>query len=408
MFHSSWFEVSPNALKGALLKTMSKTISKMELHPLCEIFQQGDDRTLSEMADDIARNGLNDPIVRYEGRILDGRNRFLACKMAGVEPRFEEYTGDKPFEFVISKNLYRRHLDTSQRGMLGQKVYELVSRDGTPSKMTVEQIAKHFKVGTTIVKEAGKVVAGGSESMQKSVQEGKVSVHKAATAVRDAEKATGIKVKKKTTPEDKEKVRKAADRILMKEPTTLLPVKPDEAKAEEFNDKVLAGEYNGKLCQHNIVKMTKMVATMKANSMTWMDKFQPLYCKTFELVAYKEDESLMKGLLGSIDEVNSSFAERATILQGLWTSKGKTSKSDDDDPVSSSGDEDIKQIRNRKDSFTFWGRIRCLVEDGNEVLFERDILPYYNGDCERALEYLGYYCLKETDGKVEDAITVAP
>jgi ParB family chromosome partitioning protein len=34
------------------------------------------------------------PVVRYQGKILDGRNRLLACERAGVEPRFEDFEGD--------------------------------------------------------------------------------------------------------------------------------------------------------------------------------------------------------------------------------------------------------------------------------------------------------------------------
>ena len=94
---------------------MSK-IDKMEFHEFCQ-FPIADQRTLHDLADDIARHGLVEPIVRYEGRILDGRCRFLACQMAEVAPRFEEYTGDKPYEFVMSKNLYRRHLTEPERSI---------------------------------------------------------------------------------------------------------------------------------------------------------------------------------------------------------------------------------------------------------------------------------------------------
>jgi hypothetical protein len=40
--------------------------------------------------------------------IPDGPNRFRACRDAGVEPHFVEFTGDDPLAFVISANPKRR------------------------------------------------------------------------------------------------------------------------------------------------------------------------------------------------------------------------------------------------------------------------------------------------------------
>ena len=73
------------------------------------------DSELRELADDIKTNGLAHAIVRDVGMILDGRNRLAACEIAGVEPRFEEYTGDDPVAYVISANIHRRHLTTDQK-----------------------------------------------------------------------------------------------------------------------------------------------------------------------------------------------------------------------------------------------------------------------------------------------------
>jgi ParB-like chromosome segregation protein Spo0J len=55
----------------------------------------------------IREHGLRRPITMYQSKILDGRQRFRACLAAGVEPRFEEYTGDDPVGFVTIANLMR-------------------------------------------------------------------------------------------------------------------------------------------------------------------------------------------------------------------------------------------------------------------------------------------------------------
>jgi len=75
---------------------------------------------LAALMRDIKANGLQEPIVLWEGKILDGRNRLRACQKAGVEPRFRELKEcDSPTATVLSSNLYRRQLSVSQRAMIG-------------------------------------------------------------------------------------------------------------------------------------------------------------------------------------------------------------------------------------------------------------------------------------------------
>jgi N6-adenosine-specific RNA methylase IME4 len=88
-------------------------------HPVANIFPLLSEEELKELAQDIKDNGLKQTIVLHEDKILDGRNRYRACKLACVEPRFEKFKGDSAASFVISMNLKRRHLSASQRGMVG-------------------------------------------------------------------------------------------------------------------------------------------------------------------------------------------------------------------------------------------------------------------------------------------------
>src|SRR5229473_1489770 len=89
-----------------------------EAHPAAEIFPQLRGTALAELAADIKANGLRQHIWMREGKILDGRNRWHACHMVGVEPEAVEYEGDDPVGFVISQNLRRRHLTASQLAMV--------------------------------------------------------------------------------------------------------------------------------------------------------------------------------------------------------------------------------------------------------------------------------------------------
>jgi ParB-like chromosome segregation protein Spo0J len=83
-------------------------IKRMEFHSLANLFPSLEDKELDELAADIREHGLRDSIVAFEGKILDGRNRYLACKRAGVEPRFEAYEGADPLAYVVPLNVKRR------------------------------------------------------------------------------------------------------------------------------------------------------------------------------------------------------------------------------------------------------------------------------------------------------------
>lgn len=89
----------------------------MEAHPLCRILPEMTDAEFRPLVADIRAKGLMRPIVTLEGKILDGRHRFRACKEAGVTPRFEEYTGTDPVGFVQSCCTHRS-LSATQRAMV--------------------------------------------------------------------------------------------------------------------------------------------------------------------------------------------------------------------------------------------------------------------------------------------------
>jgi N6-adenosine-specific RNA methylase IME4 len=103
-------------LKSEFQEECKEATVKEELktHEFAGIFRMmGADEYATHMMD-IKNKGQLVPIVTFEGRILDGRNTYKACKELGVDPIFENYKGDDPLGFVISRNAIRRHLDASQ------------------------------------------------------------------------------------------------------------------------------------------------------------------------------------------------------------------------------------------------------------------------------------------------------
>lgn len=78
--------------------------------------------------DDIKGRGQNEPIWTFQGKIIDGRHRYKACRELGIKPQFREWTGngEELITFIFSQNFYRRHLDESQRAMVGARFMRLL------------------------------------------------------------------------------------------------------------------------------------------------------------------------------------------------------------------------------------------------------------------------------------------
>ena len=116
-------------------------------HPACLLFPELPKAELHELAEDIKLRGLLHPIVLHQGKILDGRNRYKACKLARVKPRFVEWDGDgDPLAWVVSTNLVRRHLTTSQRAVLALDILPLMAKEAQERQRQGrgEKVAKEY------------------------------------------------------------------------------------------------------------------------------------------------------------------------------------------------------------------------------------------------------------------------
>jgi hypothetical protein len=110
----------------------------MEFHEIANVWPLMTDDALTELANDIRANGLMNPIWLYEGKVLDGRNRWTACIMAGVKPTTKEYTGDNPTAFAVSMNDKRRHMNKGQLGAIAVELLPFFERDAAKRKKSTE------------------------------------------------------------------------------------------------------------------------------------------------------------------------------------------------------------------------------------------------------------------------------
>ena len=179
-------------------------------HPAAELFPFMSDDELADLAVDIRAHGLLEPIVLLDGLVLDGRNRLRACEAAGVEPRFVEWDGSgDPALWVISKNLKRRHLDTSQRAMVAAKLLGYYSAEAKerhlersraggmggkgPANLpdpsdgprdARDDAARDLNVSARTVEHAATVIERGIPELAAAVERGAVAVSAAAEATR--------------------------------------------------------------------------------------------------------------------------------------------------------------------------------------------------------------------------------
>ena len=116
-----------------------------------------------------------------DGKILDGRNRYLACERAGIEPRFAAFqNGLSPVAYVLSKNAGRRHLSESQRAMVAAKL--ATGKHGgdrrsenQETNMSLENAASLLNVSAMSIKNAKFILKHDAE-LAEAVANGEVTV----------------------------------------------------------------------------------------------------------------------------------------------------------------------------------------------------------------------------------------
>lgn len=152
----------------------------MDSHPLADLFPPLSEADLVALTDDIAANGLLHPIVVFQGKILDGRHRRIACGRSGVTPRFEEFPGDEAaaVEYVRSVNLLRRHMSTSQKAMIAVKLAALVEG------LTQREAANQMGISRRQVSYAAEVVHRGVPELVDGITRGDLTVGTARDIVR--------------------------------------------------------------------------------------------------------------------------------------------------------------------------------------------------------------------------------
>ena len=180
-------------------------------HPICLLMPSADEDELQSLTDDIRAHGLLDPIVLFERRILDGRNRAAACESSGREPRYVEFEGtrEEALMFVVSHNLKRRHLTK-------QAIADTL--------VEAEDFNLHDELGEPAAQSDIKM----SAQKQKTASSRELANAAGGAVSREMINATR-KVKEKAEPELREAVKRG--RIGVQDAAKVADLPPDQQKA---------------------------------------------------------------------------------------------------------------------------------------------------------------------------------
>jgi ParB family chromosome partitioning protein len=102
----------------------------VDFHPIANIFPLMTDEEYRALVADISEHGQREAIWTYCGQIIDGRNRYRACAELGLKPIMREWDGDGSLvAFVLSMNLHRRHLSSSQKAVVALDVLPMLEAE---------------------------------------------------------------------------------------------------------------------------------------------------------------------------------------------------------------------------------------------------------------------------------------
>lgn len=144
-----------------------------EIHEYSLIFPSISGPEFDELVESIRRHGQLVPITLYQGRIVDGRHRYRACLLLGLEPVVEEYRGAVPIlDWVVATNSTRRHLNESQRAIVANQILELLKTQS--GKRSRQEICDGLNVGVRTAEAVRRVQKAGAPELIAMMSGGQV------------------------------------------------------------------------------------------------------------------------------------------------------------------------------------------------------------------------------------------
>lgn len=205
---------------------------ELEPHPLAKLFPLMSPEESNELRASIKAHGLRQPITLFEGKILDGINRWIACKRLGIRPKTVEFAGSDPLAFVLDLNCYRRHLDVSQRALIAGRLATLKwggDRKGKDQELNlsldIPNAARALGVSSGSVKAARVVLEDGAPELVRAVDQKRLAISAARQLTR-LPRRDQVRITAESNPKKRRQLIRAAKDHIRREP------KPEPPPAE--------------------------------------------------------------------------------------------------------------------------------------------------------------------------------
>jgi hypothetical protein len=131
--------------------TVEIEIEGLRGHELANLLPMIDGTAFENLKADIAKNGILEPIILFEGQILDGRNRYRAGRELGVlaTGNFKTFEGSyaEAEAYVFSTNFLRRQMTNAQKQDVIRKMIEKYPDDSNRQIARRCGISSHASVG---------------------------------------------------------------------------------------------------------------------------------------------------------------------------------------------------------------------------------------------------------------------
>ncbi len=269
------------------------SLTPLERHPLSAVWGNMPQEQFKELVEDVRERGLLEPIVIYDGQILDGWHRYRACLEADVKPTIHRdgmrggHEND-PLKFVISRNLHRRHLTTSQRAMIAAKLMNLKhggqrgdKKQGAnlpPGSVSSAAAAGMLNVSQRSVKTARAVRDHAKPEIVEAVERGKMSVTAAARKAKSKTGSTSSKKPKTLPPASAAKLQARVERLEAELIAARMEIEEKAAKIDELEERIAFIQAESSpvaaVREEKFNNYRAHIRTLKGSVGQWQTKFQ--------------------------------------------------------------------------------------------------------------------------------------